>query len=60
VAEALHELARDGLTDKMIKMQLKNNHKLRARYLALYDMVTELVNLSQAKFSVLATTTCEI
>jgi hypothetical protein len=60
VMETLHELARDGLTDETIKIQLKNNQKLRARYLVLYDMVTELVNLSQAKFSVLATTTRKI
>lgn len=57
VSETLHELAQEGLTDQTIKMQLRRNENLRARYLVLYDMVNLLVNLSQAKFSLLATTT---
>jgi len=57
VSDTLHELAQQGLTDKTIKMQLRNNVNLRARYLVLYDLVTVLVNLSQVKFSLLATTT---
>lgn len=50
------ELAQEGLTDKNVKLKLKSDEKFRARYLALYDMVNILVNISQAKFSVLATT----
>lgn len=57
VSETLHELAQQGLTDKTIKMQLRSNENLRTRYLVLYDLVTVLVNLSQVKFSLLATTT---
>jgi hypothetical protein len=60
VSDTLHELAQEGLTDEKIKMQLRNNESLRARYLVLYDMATVLVNLSQAKFSLLATTTRKI
>lgn len=50
------ELAQEGLTDKNVKLKLKSDEKFRVRYLALYDMVNVLVNISQAKFSVLATT----
>ena len=60
VSETLYELAEDGLTDQGIKSQLRSHENLRARYLVLYDMVNVLVNLSQAKFSVLATTTRKI
>jgi hypothetical protein len=57
VLDTLYELGEDGLSDKTVKMQLKNDESLRSRYLVLYDMVNVLVNTSQAKFSVLATTT---
>ncbi|KAG6866749.1 hypothetical protein C0991_011408 [Blastosporella zonata] len=57
VSETLAQLALDGVTDASIKLQLKNNVGIRTRYLVLYDLVNELVNISQSKFSVLATTT---
>jgi hypothetical protein len=57
VLETLRELEADGLSDQTAKTQLKKNDGLRSRYLILYDMVNELVNMSQSKFSVLATTT---
>lgn len=50
----------EGLSDDIVKSQLKKNTELRSHYLVLYDMVGVLVNMSQAKFSVLATTTREI
>jgi hypothetical protein len=57
ISETLRELEADGLSDRTVKTQLKKNDDLRSRYLVLYDMVKELVNMSQSKFSVLATTT---
>jgi hypothetical protein len=56
VSEIFMELAQEGLTDKTVKLKLKGDEKFRGRYLALCDMVSVLVNISQAKFSVLATT----
>ncbi|KAG6813367.1 hypothetical protein H0H92_011633 [Tricholoma furcatifolium] len=56
VCETLAQLAVHGVTDASIKSQLKNNQGLRARYLVLYDLVNDLINISQSKFSVLATT----
>lgn len=57
VAETLLELAEAGLLDYKIKNQLKTDPNIRLRYLNLYDMVKELVELNQTKVSVLATTT---
>jgi hypothetical protein len=57
VLDALRELKAAGLTDSTAKVQLQKNPKLRSRYLVLYDMVGVLANISQAKLSVLATTT---
>ncbi|KAF5380464.1 hypothetical protein D9615_004625 [Tricholomella constricta] len=57
VSETLAQLTIDGLTDGTVKSQLKNNASMRTRYLVLYDLVRILVNISQSKFSVLATTT---
>lgn len=57
VSQTLAQLAFDGVTDGSLKSQLKNNTSIRTRYMALYDFVNELVQMSQSKFSVLATTT---
>ncbi|KDR75158.1 hypothetical protein GALMADRAFT_249095 [Galerina marginata CBS 339.88] len=57
VSNSLDALAIDGLTDKTVKSKLKNNSDMRDRYLVLYDMVNDLVSMSQDRFSVLATTT---
>ena len=56
VSDTLNGFAIDGLTDKNIKTKLKDDHDLRKDYLVLYDMVNNLVNMCQVKFSVLATT----
>jgi hypothetical protein len=58
VSEFLGELESAGLDDAKIKHQLKDDAAIRSRYLALNDLVDILVNLSQQKFAVLATTTC--
>jgi len=57
VLDTLRELEAAGLTDRTVRSQLRQNEGLRNRYLVLYEMVNVLVNTSQAKFSVLATTT---
>ncbi|KAG6860761.1 hypothetical protein C0995_007793 [Termitomyces sp. Mi166 len=57
VSQTLAQLALDGVTDTSIKSQLNNNASIRTRYMALYELVNELVEISQSKFSVLATTT---
>lgn len=57
VLSTLRDLEGDGLLDQTVKIQLKKNQNLRSRYLILFDMVNDLVKISQAKFSVLATTT---
>ncbi|KNZ80873.1 hypothetical protein J132_04097 [Termitomyces sp. J132] len=57
VSQTLAQLAFDGVTDTSLKSQLRNNTNIRTRYMVLYDLVGELVELSQSKFSVLATTT---
>jgi hypothetical protein len=56
VSDTLNGFAIDGLTDKNIKSKLRDDTDIRQRYLVLYDMVNNLVNMSQVKFSVLATT----
>ena len=56
VSDTLNGFAIDGLTDKNIKSKLRDDTDIRQRYLVLYDMVSNLVNMSQVKFSVLATT----
>lgn len=57
VADTLHELGQAGVVDYKIKTQLKTDPDIRSHYLILYDMVKVLVELSQTKVSVLATTT---
>ena len=55
VSVTLNGFAIDGLTDRNIKMKLRDDKDIRQRYLVLYDMVNILVNMCQDKFSVLAT-----
>lgn len=55
VFEMLYELVELDLTDGNIKSQLKASADIRNRYLVLYDLVDILVNVTHAKFSVLAT-----
>ncbi|KAG6885905.1 hypothetical protein C0993_007923 [Termitomyces sp. T159_Od127] len=57
VSHTLGQLALDGVTDASIRSQLENDTSIRTRYMVLYDFVNELVEMSQSKFSVLATTT---
>ncbi|KAF8973070.1 hypothetical protein BDZ97DRAFT_1779193 [Flammula alnicola] len=56
VSDTMNGLVIDGLTDKNVKLKLKNNPDMRDRYLVLYDLVNVLVEMSQDRFSVLATT----
>ncbi|KAI0793177.1 hypothetical protein C8Q75DRAFT_547778 [Abortiporus biennis] len=56
IGETLQDLYDEGLDDDSIKEALKANVNIRARYLVLYDTVNVLVEASQAKFAVLATT----
>src|SRR3984957_4094299 len=57
VLNILRTLEEDKLSGITPKTRLAKSENLRTRYLALYDMVNALVSTSQAKFSVLATTT---
>jgi hypothetical protein len=57
VADTLHDLEDEGLSDNNVKTQLKNNEALRSKYLFLYHFVTIVVKMMQERFSVLATTT---
>ena len=57
VSDSLNDLVIDGLTDRNVKLKLKNDPDMRARYLVVYDMVNDLVTMAQNRFSVLATTT---
>jgi len=59
VSETLNDLAIDGITDKNVKLKLKNDANMRERYMVLYDIVNVLVDMSQDRFSLLATTTRE-
>ncbi|TFK23947.1 hypothetical protein FA15DRAFT_620109 [Coprinopsis marcescibilis] len=56
VRDALTGLQRDGLSDKNVKTKLKADEGIRTRYLVLFDMVNNLVDMSHHKLSVLATT----
>ncbi|KAJ7593978.1 hypothetical protein C8J56DRAFT_1012387 [Mycena floridula] len=57
VADSLIELGESGISDHSVVTQLANDEELRSRYLVVFDMVNKLVDLAQAHFSVLATTT---
>lgn len=56
VAATLRGFAMIGIRDENIKNKLQNDSILREQYLVLYDVVNTLVDLSQRRFSVLATT----
>lgn len=60
VLDTLGRLKADGLADRTAQTSLKKDANLRSRYLVLFDMVSKLVDISQNKFSVLATTTREL
>ncbi|KAH7924249.1 hypothetical protein BV22DRAFT_1035310 [Leucogyrophana mollusca] len=57
VVDVIRSLQREGLSDRNAHVQLQQDESLRSRYLILCDMVNDLVELEQRKFSVLATTT---
>lgn len=56
-SEALSKFATSGITDHNIKNKLKGDVGFRNEYMVLWDMVNTLVDLSQNRFSVLATAT---
>jgi len=56
VADTLQTLANSGLTDTNIKAKLKSDDSIRRKYMALFDMVSNLVGMSLNHLSVLATT----
>lgn len=56
VSETLDSFAVNGVRDENIKSKLKSEPILREQYLALCNIVNTLVELSQNRFSVLATT----
>jgi hypothetical protein len=56
VSETLNNFTVNGVRDENIKSKLKSDPILREQYLLLCDMVNMLVEVSQNKFSVLATT----
>ncbi|KAF9010573.1 hypothetical protein BDQ17DRAFT_1346459 [Cyathus striatus] len=57
VRDTLHGLEIQGLGDKNVRSKLKSEENLRDRYLAAYEMVGVLVNISQSIVAHLATTT---
>lgn len=57
IVTILHNLEEKGLADATLTSKLTHDTEFRERYLALYDMVNELVTTFQAKFSVLAINT---
>lgn len=56
VSETLDSFAVNGVRDENIKNKLKNDPILREQYLVVCNIVNTLVELSQNKFSVFATT----
>ncbi|KII92754.1 hypothetical protein PLICRDRAFT_37552 [Plicaturopsis crispa FD-325 SS-3] len=56
VLDCLNALDDFGLDDKKAQIQLQQNEELRSGFLALYDIVSTLVDACQARFAVLATT----
>jgi hypothetical protein len=56
VSETLNSFAMGGIRDENIKDKLKSDPHLREQYLVLCDIVNTLIELSQNRFSVLATT----
>ena len=57
VTDILRDLQNSGLNDVTARTQLQSDDSLRSRYLILCDIVGILVDLGQAHFSILATTT---
>lgn len=57
VINTLRDLQNSGLNDATARTQLQSDVNLRSRYLVLCDIVGVLVDLGQAHFSILATTT---
>uniref|UniRef100_A0A8H8CPI7 Uncharacterized protein n=1 Tax=Psilocybe cubensis TaxID=181762 RepID=A0A8H8CPI7_PSICU len=56
-SDILIQMTSDGLRDSNVKTMLQSNSNMRNQYLALYDIVDELVMMCQDRFAVLATTT---
>lgn len=56
-SDILNKMAEDGLRDRNVKAKLQSEPDMRNRYLALYNIVDELVMMCQERFAVLATTT---
>ncbi|KAG2153717.1 uncharacterized protein EDB93DRAFT_1081918 [Suillus bovinus] len=57
VLDSLRALEKSGLDDATAHIQLQRDQGLLSRYLIVCDLVSNLVDLGQKKFSVLATTT---
>lgn len=57
VLDSLRTLEKSGLNDATAHIQLQKDQGLLSRYLIVCDLVSNLVDLGQKKFSVLATTT---
>ncbi|KAN0091136.1 hypothetical protein V8E55_004702 [Tylopilus felleus] len=57
VIDILRDLQNSGLNDAIARTQLQSDDSMRSRYLILCDIVGVLVDLGQAHFSILATTT---
>ncbi|KAG1731502.1 uncharacterized protein EDB91DRAFT_1058741 [Suillus paluster] len=57
VLDSLRALEKSGLDDATAHIQLQKDQGLLSRYLIVCDLVSNLVDLGQKKFSVLATTT---
>ncbi|KAG1809301.1 uncharacterized protein BJ212DRAFT_1448757 [Suillus subaureus] len=57
VLSSLRALEKSGLDDATAHIQLQKDQGLLSRYLIVCDLVSNLVDLGQKKFSVLATTT---
>ncbi|OAX37405.1 hypothetical protein K503DRAFT_850462 [Rhizopogon vinicolor AM-OR11-026] len=57
VFDSLRALEKSGLNDATAHIQLQKDQGLLSRYLVVCDLVSNLVDLGQKKFSVLATTT---
>lgn len=57
VLDSLRALEKSGLNDATAHIQLQKDQGLLSRYLIVCDLVSNLVDLGQKKFSVLATTT---
>lgn len=59
VRETLYELDEANWDDRLIKAQLRDEEEIRSRFLVLVDIVNALVDVGQANFAILTTTTRE-